>query len=537
MRKRRKKDTERLELNYGNGTEGPEKAAAYLRVSTPDQGDKYSLGFQRKDVSALAKKLGLVVPDGWLIEEVMSAADAKRPGFRRLWELVENSETNGLRHVLAYDTDRLARDPLDVGIFVRHCKDHGVTPHFADGSSVETFLDEVIQYLKGAFAKEEREKIARRTMGGKRAAAGESRMPNGVGRGRYGVRYNKEEKTWEIDEDEAWAVVLMHDWRLAGVSGCGIARRLDDMGIPSKHGGNWSGSVVLNILRNEANTGSMWWGTKRYEKYYGKEDGPLREVSLKPVEEWIWLDNFAPAIVSREMHEAVQEVMQSNPRRGQNWEYVLSSYFTCGECGSSVTGSTQYWNGGVYPYYRCSGTLGGDYREKVCDMTSSRADKLEPVVLEHIMKAVNNPEEVVNELKRMAADGGAKLEERIVGLKSKVKRHRHELGKLTMREARGDIDQEMYENLSAPVKSLLAGLEKEIAIVEDQKKVNEGWDQLDEQVAAAFAKFGRSLDELDDEELQRLMGLLCLKVTAGRGRVLVTGLLGPSLVTIGQTSA
>ena len=174
-----------------------------------------------------------------------------------------------------------------------------------------------------------------------------------------------------------------------------------------------------------------------------------------------------------------------------------------------------------------------------------RADKVEPVVLEHILAVVKDPTGIIEDVRQVSVDGGAKLDKRISGLKGQVKKHRLKLATLTMQrtkenidqETKENIDQEMYESLSAPVNNFLAQLAKDIAGLEEQKKLSEGWDRVEERIRMAFSRYSESLDTLDDEGMQRLMRLLNIRLVMGPGRVLVTGVLEPSLFTIAQTLA
>ena len=166
-----------------------------------------------------------------------------------------------------------------------------------------------------------------------------------------------------------------------------------------------------------------------------------------------------------------------------------------------------------------------------------RADKMEPVVLEHILAVVKDPTGIIEDVRQVSVDGGAKLDKRISGLKGQVKKHRLKLATLTMQRTKENIDQEMYESLSAPVNNFLAQLAKDIAGLEEQKKLNEGWDRVEERIRMAFSRYSESLDTLDDEGMQRLMRLLNIRLVMGPGRVLVTGVLEPSLFTIAQTLA
>ena len=103
--------------------------AVYLRSATAEHGGGASLDFQRKVVLELSESLGVSVAADHVFSEVGSGLSLDRPGLQAVWDLVESKE---IRHVLAYDTDRLGRNPLDVLRFVRHCKEHGVLLHFAE---------------------------------------------------------------------------------------------------------------------------------------------------------------------------------------------------------------------------------------------------------------------------------------------------------------------------------------------------------------------------------------------------------------------
>lgn len=305
-------------------------------------------------------------------------------------------------------------------------------------------------------------------------------------------------------------------------------------------GGTWSPGTVRTMLRNEAYTGVQWWGKNRYEKVFGKGGNGKRKVTPKPCEEWIRLEGFSPVIIEPALFERVQTAMNSNPRRGEQWDYVLTDFFSCGECGSSVCGATQAkgrHRNDTYPYYRCSGTLGGHFRPKVCDLKSMRADKLEPTVFDRIKAVMRDPAGIIEDLRQISVDGGANLDKLLSRKEGEIRKRRLELATLTMQRTKGIIDQEMYESLSAPLNNLLAQLAKDIAALEEQRKLAEGWEQFEERVRVAFSQYAESLDTLDPEGMQRLMRLLGVRLVAGPGSVLVTGVLDPSLFTTERTWA
>ena len=530
----------RLHLVYQQpeAAQPPEEfGVIYNRISTSGQEDGTSLETQLENNTHMAGLVGVPVAPEHIINEVWSGADPSRSGFTRVREFVSNGV---VQHVFVNDTDRLARDPWHVIEFIRFCKDHGATLHFSDGTTVETVLDEALQYFKGLFGFQEREKIAARTMLGKVATARAGRMPNGTGRGPFGYDYDKVSKTRSINEAEASIVRLMFEWALGGVSCNGIARRLRKMGVRTKGGSEWDSRTVYNVLRNEAYTGTQWWGRYRHELVKGGTDEngvkrPKRKVTLKPKEEWILLTGFSPAIIERAVYDGVQRSLEDHRRGGTHWEYIFSKFFRCGECGSTIAGATQK---GRYPYYRCNGTVGGLGRPKICDLRSFRADKLEPVVWRHICAVVQDPSGIIDDLRRAYGDGGEDLEARIFRLRKQVQKRRLEVATLVMQRTKGLIDQDMLETLIAPVNQLLEGYERDIGLLVEQKKLSEGLDQLEERIRAHLTRYAEDLSSLDSEGKRRLMRLLNVQLIGGADRrVMVTGVLDLSVFTTGQTLA
>ena len=152
-------------------------------------------------------------------------------------------------------------------MFIRHCKEHGVTIHFGDGTKAETVLDEAIQYLLGFVGYQEREKTSKKYLAGQdrysQRQSDAQRLRAGAAPATTMTRLRK---TRSINAVEAAVVVKMFDSRLSGASCSEITRRLRRLGIKTKTGGEWQSGTVRNILRNEAYTGEQWYGKNRYEK-------------------------------------------------------------------------------------------------------------------------------------------------------------------------------------------------------------------------------------------------------------------------------
>ena len=513
----------------------PNSAATYWRISTVGQMDGFSLEYQREKTMALVERLGLVVAPEHTYEEVESGANPYRDVFARLRKVVEDGD---VRHVVVYRSDRVARDEVVMVQFARLCQTRGVMLHFVDGGRVETDLDVMMQFVMGWHGRVGKDEIARQTMDGKERAARNNRIPNGTGAGLLGYDYDPVKQCRTVNEAEAVVVIQAFDLRMDGANFSQIARLLNEKGLKSKKGGLFSPGTARAIIVNEAYTRSQHFGKRRYELVF-EEDGPKRRVTDKPEEDWILVEGFTPELIDPAAWEAAQQVRPRRDRKGVEWDYVLTDFSYCGECGSLVCGATQTADGASrkysYPYYRCQGTLGDHYRPKVCDLGGFRADNLEPVVLEHVMSVVDNPEGFLAVVRKEASGGGAKFQARISRVEGQLRKKELEADKLGLQVSRGLMKQERYERLVAPVNLMIEQLEEELALLVAQRAESESWAVLEERARAAFLSYKEGLSTLDKEGRDRLMRLLNVRVTHYSGGVLVTGELDPALFTTERT--
>ena len=105
-----------------------------------------------------------------------------------------------------------------------------------------------------------------------------------------------------------------------------------------------------------------------------------------------------------------------------------------------------------------------------------------------------------------------------------------------MQRTRGLTDQAMLETLVAPINQLLEQYERDIGLLEEQEKLSDRLDQLEERIRACLSRYAEGLNSLDSEGKQRLLRLLNVQLGGGSDRlVLVTGVLDLSVFTTGRT--
>ena len=152
-----------------------------------------------------------------------------------------------------------------------------------------------------------------------------------------------------------------------------ICKELNDRGITNR-GNRWYKGGLHYLLTNEAYTGTAVWG--RISKGEKAQD-PVRV-------EGAW-----PALVSRELFDAVQQAMRDRAPKVQRparvgSKFLLSGLLKCGVCGRPYSG--QGAKSGQYGYYIC-GTL---FREGAgtCSARYLNAPRVEDFIVEKVLDFV-----------------------------------------------------------------------------------------------------------------------------------------------------
>ena len=330
----------------------------YCRVSTVKQGEGISLEVQEgRAREFIARTPELADCEVVLVVEKESGAFEERT---RLDEVREWVRQGRVKAVIGYDTDRVARDPLYAVELGRFCLEHGSVLMYSDGTVVISRMDELIQFVKGYTAADERLRIRDRMMAAKNALAKSGQMPVGFSKGVYGYKDRpRGQKHFEIDEAEEEVVRWMYAKRLELVPVYRIAILLNEMGIPTKMGCLWEARQVDAILRSETYVGRMYYNKFRYEKLAkGK-----RRVTPRPRSEWDLIE--VPPIVEQAVWNKVQELWEKPQHRecAEQRKYPLTGVMVCGSCGTNMSGHTQKKR---WVYYHCAGSRNMPKRPRFC---------------------------------------------------------------------------------------------------------------------------------------------------------------------------
>ncbi len=326
-----------------------EQYCLYLRKSRADaeaeaRGEGETLSRHEKILLELAKKQKLNITQ--IYREIVSGETiAARPVMQQLLSEVEQGIWAG---VLVVEVERLARgDTIDQGIVAQTFKFSNtkiITPVKTYDPNNE-FDEEYFEF--GLFmSRREYKTINRRLQRGRIASVKEgkyvaNRPPYGYER----VRIEGDKGyTLKIVEDEAEIVRLIFQWYTVGeeqpdktykrLGASLIARRLNDMKIPAKKGGDWVVPSIRDMLINPVYIGKIRWNWRHQVKKV--VDGHI-SYSRPRSNDGIIYQGLHPAIISEETFNLAQEFISQNPPRpigeSNTVKNPLSGLVVCGKCG------------------------------------------------------------------------------------------------------------------------------------------------------------------------------------------------------------
>lgn len=373
--------------------------AIYVRVSTDDQARKgYSLGDQlhacRNHLIALGHaNIEEYIDDGY------SGEFLERPGLERL----RNDLQNGMiKTVAIYDPDRLSRNLTNQLIIADEIEKSGAKLTFVTGDYDASPEGRLFFSMKGAVSAYEKAKIRERTSRGRKAKAGKGKIV--LNARPFGYDWDAENSMYIIDEKEAETIRLIYDLCINhGYGSRVIALELVRLGIMGINNRPLSTCTVSRILTKEMYHGQHYLFTQSTRKT-GQN---TREVKNNPQELWIPIN--IPAIVTREMWEAVQEQMQQNKKlakRNTKRDYLFRGVLYCSLCGRSMvayarpskrkTGIDK-----VYYYYSCVSKESNSYAISGhrCECRRIPAGDLEDTIWETLVEIANGTKQLEDYLR------------------------------------------------------------------------------------------------------------------------------------------
>ena len=363
-------------------------AALYARVSSDRQDVDLSVSAQLRALRDYARANGYSVAREY-VDEAESGRVADRPQFREMIE--EGSQPKApFEIILVWKFSRFTRKREHAVAFKSMLRRKGVrvvsiTEH-ADDSPTGKLMEAIIESVDEFYS----ENLAEDVVRGMREAASRgfflgSKAPFGY------IRVKVSDGVKELFQSSLRGNGLME-----------ICKILNDRGVTNR-GKRWYKGGLHYLLNNEAYTGTAVWGrTSKGEK----AQDPVRV-------EGAW-----PALISRELFDAVQEATRDRAQKVQRparvgSRFLLSGLLKCGVCGRPYSG--QGAKSGQFAYYIC-GTLFGE-GAGTCSAHYLNAPRVEDFVVEKIRERILTEETIVElvtlvaeEVDAMAGELSGRLE-------------------------------------------------------------------------------------------------------------------------------
>lgn len=488
------------------------KACLYLRLSDEDKRniEDNSIGNQKKICLEHLKKLPEIEVIASYIDNGASGTNFSRSGFKQMLQDLTKGEINC---VVVKDLSRLGRNYLETSEYLEKIFPEAGIRFIAVNNGYDSIRklngkQEIVipfsNIVNDMYAKDVSRKI--RSSIEILMKSGEFLPPSGSIP--YGYLRDEKNNTYIIDEETAPIVQEIFKMKLQGVSDCEIIRTLNRKQIPSPgkirylrgmtkaekyKDAVWVGSTLRKLLSNE-----VYLGHRVHGKV--KRDCLGAEKKRRPQEEWEYVYNVHPALISEEDFQKIRQIKEKgrekqaqcnkHQKRSLEERRLLTGKIYCGDCGTLMGArkGNQRLTSKKSPriFYQCDGY---EYsgRTRCFNHYISQKD-----VLEKIKNAMNVQFKLIAESDRVIKSIQDDKEEMLALHDKKRKEINDELTKMEMKKERLLIDynddmvsneeyryiRQKYDDEEQKLRKILDFAEKERRKQEKQLRITEEWVKL-----------------------------------------------------------
>lgn len=491
----------------------PWKAALYIRLSRED-GDKVesnSITSQREILKEYLKLHPNIELHDFYIDDGWSGTNFDRPGFIRMMEDIYSGDVNC---VIVKDLSRFGRNYTDAGNYLDNIFVRLQIRFIALNNGIDTAtnnMNAATRCITVGVQNVINESLAATTSVNVRGTLNVNREQGKFIGSFASYGYMKDPNDHHkliIDPETAPVVRMIFEKFIDGCSIIGIAKDLNEMGIPNptaykklkgfnyKHpagkklDGLWPDSSVRRILRNEMYVGNMVQGKNTTISY------KIKQCRAIPKEDWIIVEGTHEAIVDRETFDKAQSLFNQFIRKAPQKSEVdlFSGFVRCADCLRAMNKKTNSHPYGTYHYYRCGTSR--KMKKSSCTNHTIRIDKMELAVLASIQGMIDSAVEMDKLIKRINSSPVKKKESSHIC--SAIDTHTAELEKLKGMIIdlypdwkSGIISKEEYFTLKEQLTEKTTSLEKAL---ENLKRTNEEFKNgitEDNDFISHFKKYGK----------------------------------------------
>jgi site-specific DNA recombinase len=370
---------------------------------------------------ALVESRGAALAEEDVHVEYMTGVDSlfERPEINVVRDKIR---TGSYDLFVCYDTDRLARDPIETGLILKECMKQGCELQFVRMPLENSEVGMILLFMRGYGDRMEALKFRDRVRRHREACARAKRVPaaNTAPFGYYNdfrVDPVTGKKTFTgsraVDEEAAKLLLRMARWiAYDGMTATQVTLRLRREGVPcpAAHRGyryrkapvescQWNSSKVCKLMRDPTYTGKTFVNQYRLT---GKKNarGKFMQDRLPPSEWTLLTDDPAvtPVVIPQELFDLVQKRLDANlegehTTRNNRRPVLLRGLVFCAECGRKMYSTTHHKK---TPVFRCSSY--GLKNGFACPGTHVNRAELESKVWARAIEFYREPEVVEREV-------------------------------------------------------------------------------------------------------------------------------------------
>lgn len=332
------------------------RVCAYVRVSTDSAEQEESLENQCAVFRRFIQENPLWEFSGIYADQGITGYVENRPEFQRM---LQDARDGKIDLIVVKSVSRFARNTETVLKFSREMKKLGIGIFFQlQNINTLTQEGELMLTILAAFAQAESESNStnvRMTIRNKFKKGEAVWNLSGL----YGFMEDADGNI-VVNEDEAKVIRLMYDLSEQGIWSSKIAKYLNERGMLTRKGKEWSSGSITKHLKHEA-----YKGDRILQKTFNDGHRKTRK-NTGELDQW-YLTDVHPAIVSREQWDAVNKNLEERseaytrkkpvPKKKHHphSRYPLSGKLYCAHCGCLLY--HKWDNDQSFEYWMCSTRL------------------------------------------------------------------------------------------------------------------------------------------------------------------------------------
>jgi len=478
------------------------RAGFYIRLSKEDDREERKLESesvtnQRNLLAEFAQQHRLDVVDTY-IDDGYSGTTFDRPDFQRM---IADIQTGKINMVLTKDMSRLGRDYIQTGYYMEQFFPRLGVRYISLLDGVDTGIDSTANditpfraIMNDMYAKDISKKITSVKRDKQKRGQFIGWKPS------YGYRQSPESKNVLVPDDEAAHVVRrMFSLALSGMSCRQIAARLNEERVPppavyagltpartGPYSGQWATERVNATLKNEMYIGNMVQGRMRKVSY------KVDECRRMPQEQWIIVEDTHEPLVSREVFDKVQMLIESRQRtRSRTYDFLLKGLIFCHECGYPLGVINRKSGGRELLYFVCR-TYQRFTKESACTCHCVRVEAVTAAIMEEIARVCRqylDPETCkrLAQEEIAASDSQAERERELAQLQGKLDKLTANLDRMYSEKLSGLLDDADFQRIYGKIKQERGQLEGRIRQLQRPAPVKNAEQQAQELVARFLA--------------------------------------------------